>query len=152
MTKTWYVVAARTEARVLLQEGISSELETVKTFSNPEGRLQDHELGESRPGAATPGKDKTFTPTSSAHEVVAVDFCREIAKFLEHARTANSFDELVLVAEPRVLGMLREQISSECSKLIRDELHKNILSLPEHELRKHLSPVLLERERIASSS
>ncbi|MCB0343851.1 MAG: host attachment protein [Bdellovibrionales bacterium] len=150
MTRTWYVLASRTEAKILLQEGISKELKLVDKFSNPEGRLQDHELGDSRPGAATLGKDKTFAPKSSAHDNLALEFCRTIGESLEHGRTDGSFDDLVLVAEPRVLGMLRDQISVECSKLVRDDLRKNLAALSEHELQKHLASVLLEREPIGN--
>jgi protein required for attachment to host cells len=68
-------------------------------------------------------------------------FANALAKRLEHFRTDHAFEQLVLVAAPAFLGLLKEHLSKELYKNLvtveKDYTHDN-----EEKLLKHLADYL----------
>ena len=65
-------------------------------------------------------------------------FARQIAHYLEPAYLNNKFNQLLLIAEPSFLGLLRKNFSQPIRKLVALELDKNITTHSIGDIRKYL--------------
>jgi protein required for attachment to host cells len=66
-------------------------------------------------------------------------FSRRIGDYLEKARTDHRFHQLVLVAPPKFLGLLRKELGKEVGKLVADELPKDLSWFNERELERYFA-------------
>ena len=53
-------------------------------------------------------------------------FAKRIADYLDKARNEHRYDQLIIVAPPKVLGMMRKELGKEVEKLVADELPKDL--------------------------
>lgn len=137
---TWLLIAQKAEARVY-EVGKSKEVKLVQKFDHPSARLKDHELNSDRPGRSFTSGDSSRHSYSQEHgptEQHAIDFSKEIAHFLEKARTDHRFGKLMLVAGPNFLGKLRHEMSTDTSELITMELDKNLGGFTNQELTEYI--------------
>lgn len=68
----------------------------------------------------------------------AIRFAKRVGDMLEGARSAGDFDRLVLVAEPRFLGLLRDNLSQETIKRVGLEIDKNLVQQAPQVIRERL--------------
>jgi protein required for attachment to host cells len=61
---------------------------------------------------------------------------------LEDAALKGSFDRLVLIAPPRALGDLRSSLAENVSRMVPEEIPKDRVDVPIHELPERLQHVL----------
>jgi protein required for attachment to host cells len=138
---TWFLVAHRAGATIFSNFGRGTALEVALEIEHPEGKLQSRELETDRPGRAfdRAGYGRHgLSSEESAREHVEHVFVRRLASFLEQKRCENVFDQLIIVAGPRLLGELRSELSAPTQRLVTLELNKEI-EPTESELRSHLA-------------
>jgi protein required for attachment to host cells len=145
MTYTWVVVADSTRVRIFGAESSSAGLSEVETMVHPEGRMHDRDITTDLPGRSFDSKGNARhamdSPTDPKHEL-AIEFARTIARHLETARVNRDYEQLVIVAAPSFLGLLREQLSHNCRKLVAFELNKSLAQQNATEIRAHLPKLL----------
>ena len=99
------------------------------SLHNPAG-LPDRELESDRPGrrfGGTDGNRHAVDGERSTHRHGLELFAKEVARTLDGARTRNEFDRLVLIAAPRMLGMLREALPTTCRSVVAAEIPKDLI-------------------------
>lgn len=133
--KTWIVVAQRDGARIYEWTARSAPLRLCEDIAHPEGRLKDGEVEHG--GSAT----KHELPT----EHLASAFAKQVAQVIERARLKHSFDRLVLVAGPRFMGLLRDELSHSARELLAHEIVKNFGHLGADELKRHVEAEFVPR-------
>jgi protein required for attachment to host cells len=137
---TWFLVARRSGATIFSNYGRGTALQIVAELENAEGKLQSSALESDRPGRsfdrAGHGRH-SLSSEQSAREHVEHAFAKRLADFLEKSRCENTYDQLILVAGPRLLGELRAALSTATQRLVRLEVNKEILPT-ERDLRSHL--------------
>lgn len=140
MALNWIVVAHRTGARILSTPTREhDELTEHAAFSNEAGRLRNRDLDEDREGSARFGVSSgAYEQHEDAHRRQAKAFAGKIADYLEGARTAREFDGLVLVAEPKFLGMLIAALSPQTASRVRKTITKNLHHVETPEIDSHL--------------
>jgi protein required for attachment to host cells/ribosome-associated translation inhibitor RaiA len=126
-TRCWTLVANRTVARAF--ESVDGKgFRPVMGLTHPEGKLKEIELTADRPGrvtsSAASGRRHALSAGLSAHEQSAQEFAKRIALILRKARTEHALTELVLVAEPKFLGVLRAHLPKAVLGLITHEFAK----------------------------
>lgn len=67
-----------------------------------------------------------FDPHSEAISLEKEDFSKVIALTLDNMCREGRFDELIIIAEPKMLGKLRKNFSSETAKIISREIPKDL--------------------------
>ena len=149
MANTWIIAADSSRARFLQVAG-RERLVEVEDMLNPGGRMDDSELttdaqprlsghgGMGKPGGRTtsgPGSDREGT---SAQEHETELFAKRIGDYLDKARTQNRYDELVVVAPPKFLGLLRKKLGKEVEKLVSDEVPKDLSWFNTRDLERYL--------------
>jgi protein required for attachment to host cells len=145
MKLTWILVADNTRARIFTAETPSSPLEEIEALSHTESRLHDREITSD-----LPGKIKNvggigghaFEQPTDPKKHVADNFAHHITQYLEEAHNANKFEQLLIIAEPSFLGLLRTRLPEQIKKRVCFELDKNITTHSADDIRKHLPTYL----------
>lgn len=137
MKKDQYIVIAESAfAKVFKTEAQPGELSLVHTFENPEGRKQPRELDADRQGmnktVAAGYHGMGGDEDSHAHDVE--NFARDLGEFLRKEHLAGKFAGLNIAAAPQLLGLLRKQLSDDCTKALAKTVNKNLIHASEKEI------------------
>lgn len=140
MKSTWILVADNSRARIFTAETPSSPLEEIDDLSHSEGRLHDREMTTDLPGKikSAGAGGHTFEQPTDPKKHEAEVFAHSVAHYLEEAHNANKFKQLLIIADPSFLGLLRNQLSEQIKKLVSFELDKNITKHSVEDIRQHL--------------
>jgi protein required for attachment to host cells len=91
----------------------------------------DRDLETDRPGRRLSGSDNNNRHavdgerSTERHELEL--FALEVARTIDGARTRQEFDRLVLIAAPRMLGLLREALPAACRSVVAAEISKDFV-------------------------
>jgi len=127
----WVIVADSTRCRVFTQELKSGPFEEIDDLVRPSARLREHDRLTDRPGRAfdSAGAGRhAMERSQKARDGEARKFAHEIVERLDDARKENAIDGLVLIAEPQLLGLVREKLTGPLQKLIELEIPANLTS------------------------
>lgn len=143
--KTWILIADGSKARIARNDGPGRGVKAVSGGEFHGRNLPSREIASDRPGrsfdSAGRGRHAMEPPTDPReHEKQA--FITRVAAFLDKKAKQGSYDRLVLVAPPRVLGYLRNGLSDAVRHKVTAELGKDLTQVPLHELVDYLAPVL----------
>ncbi|WP_161965601.1 host attachment protein [Steroidobacter cummioxidans] len=110
------------------------------SLHNERGGKRDIDLETDRPGrrfGGTNGVGRGIGGIEGHHHGVTGEkstvqheltlFAKEVARKIETDRARNEFDRLVLVAGPKMLGLLRQSLSSPTHSMLAGEISKDIL-------------------------
>ncbi len=127
--------------------GPGAPLDLAQSYSFAEARLPDRELESDKAGrvfkvSARGGARAATDSERTAHDHLAENFARTLATTLEQGRNQDKFDALILVAEPKFLGMLRGVLGKQLQKKIIGTLSKDLTAISEFELPQHLGELL----------
>lgn len=144
--RTWIAVCDASRARIFSHVQGASGWDEVRKLEHPASRAKDTDLvtgdrGRSRQSfgqGSRPAMEPTTTPKENEHEV----FARQLAGSLEHDLDAGNFDDLLLVAPPHFLGLLRKAVSDHLSARVVDSIDKDYTALGVKELEQHLDEML----------
>ena len=141
MDRTWVLTANRSGASLFEMGGSSKALRRLKDIPHPEGRLQNKEIGTDQPGRAfdSLGQGRHSMGTSNEPtEQLAMQFARDLATLLNKGRTTHAYDKVVLVAEPRFLGLLRAALDDNTAALVAKTVNKDLSGANEDTLQGYL--------------
>lgn len=144
----WVLAANRTQA-VLFQKVRGRRLRYLERFLHPEGRRREQDLVSDRPGHMQAsfgagslrhafGKEKVW------HKRAAVKFARELMQYLNGAYSENRFDQLVLIAEPNFLGVLRDAMPAQLKRVPRLEESREIRFITTEQVERRVNPMIRE--------
>jgi protein required for attachment to host cells len=145
MKTTWVVVAHRAGARILEHRIPGKGLKLVTQVQHEAGRLKNSEINTDRPGRAFQRGGEGRSPMAteeSAHDRDAASFARELAELVHTGRNENRFAQLVLVAEPRFLGLLRGALDGVTATIVAGTVSKDLAHLDVRDLAPHLENVI----------
>lgn len=145
METTWIIVADRSGARIFAHVGRGTGLKPVEEFSHPEGRLRNRDIDAGEPGRSydSLGHHRhAMSPEQSATERETERFAQMLGQRLEQARNDHHYQKLVLVAEPGLLGVLRDKLEPQTRQLISGSLARDLMHVPEKDLPAHLAAVI----------
>lgn len=142
MHTTWIVAADSSRARIFEAEGRTDHLREIEEFSNPAGRAKNSELRTDGPGRYY-GRGERDQAHTAPNEVSPVDhetelFTKSLSDYLDKARMAHRYDKLRLIAPPKFLGLLRQNLSKEAQKLVEQEMAKDISWFEAREIEGYL--------------
>lgn len=145
MSKTLVIALDSTRARVFRYIASKRSLEEITTLVHPENRLYDKDLSSDRQGYTFSshghGK-KAFARSEDPKEHGFKLFVKEVSVYLKSSKSNNEFDQLIIIAGPKLLGALKKTLDNNIKKLITYELEKNIVKLSEAEIRECLPKYL----------
>lgn len=95
---------------------------------NPASKAQ----GSDRPGrsSSVPGMRRAALQETDWHQMSENHFAKEVAEILDRAAHDGVFDEIVVVAPPKILGDLRAEINPDTAKKVLAEIPKTLTNHP----------------------
>lgn len=142
---TWILVADGSQARIVRHTGPGLGLEPVFDELLHGRNLPDREIMADRPGRAfdSAGQGRhAMEPVTDPHEHDKQVFIRDIAALLDKESKQGRYDRLVIVAPPKALGYLRQELSDHVQSKVTGELGKDLVHVAPHDLARHLGGVL----------
>lgn len=138
---SWVAVCDGSKAMFLRNEGDTEllNLKLMEVFEHPQS--PSRELGTDRPGRVFQSKGVTRSAVEAAdlHNDAEIAFFRKVADLLDDLVQRNSVTSLVMVAPPKALGVLRQQLAPTVHAVITAEIAKDLVPLPIKEIEKHLT-------------
>lgn len=100
------------------------------SLQNGAGGLKDIDLETDRPGrrfGGGAGARHAVDGERSTEQHELTLFAKDVAQRIDKDRVNHAFDKLVLIAPPKMLGLLRQALPSPAQSLIASEVPKNIV-------------------------
>lgn len=137
----WVLVANSSIGRIFNAPTPLGALEEIESFSHTASRAPDRDLSADRPGrtfdsmgAGRHAKEATISPKDEE----AVRFAEQLAARLDEARAKGDVDALLLVAAPRFLGLLRQQLDPVTRDIVSLEIDQDLTRLAAEDIRERL--------------
>lgn len=138
---TYIVVADAARARIFTHA--ANTLTEKESLVHAEGRLHEGDLVTDSPGAdvhtGSSGASRSSAEGGEALEHENERFAKEVTQYLFDARTRNTLDELILIAAPKFLGLLRDKLDKPTQKLVTHTLSKDLTKASLEEIEKALA-------------
>lgn len=139
--KVWVLICDGGKAILAQNAGDAAapNLEVREAFENPDPPTRDQ--GTDKPGRkfAGMGEARSATEPTDFHEQAEENFLRQIAARVEHDIGKRDIDNLVVVAPPRAIGILRRAFSPQVKNIVRHEVEKDYVHMPMYEVERHLT-------------
>lgn len=136
MAIKWIVLVTRTEARMFSEKTFRPLAELKNDLGREKNRVMTTEKpGMARNNLGTPFSTHSLTGEKDPHEAVALAFAKKVSGFLDKQWKLGHFDDLLLIAEPRMAGRLRNEMDAKLMDRAQ-WLTKDLGKVAVHELPK----------------
>lgn len=135
----YVLVADSAMARLFEAKTPVKKVEELMDWVNPAGKRKDSDLYTDRSGSnhgGTGGYQSYDRETAESQDDAR--FARELGDYLEKARHKGQFNNLVLIAPPKFLGVLRNHLTKECLATVLKSIHKDLVRQDASEIAEHL--------------
>lgn len=141
--KTWYLVADGAQARIVRSGNADPSSQDNLEDIVLTGEHKDlSEIMADRPGRSFSSHDQRRS-AMEYHSDPALDqqkrFAGIISGHLERHYAEGGFDQLVIVAAPRMLGIIRDTLPVSLQSAVTGEIAKDLTNLPQNKLRAALA-------------
>jgi protein required for attachment to host cells len=154
MKAKWILVAHRGGARLFHWLASEKRLTLNMKVDFPEGHAARN-LGSSNHAKLTSaeGSGTMFLPQDQSHgEAAAGALCNELARLLKKKHAERPHNELVLVAGPHLLGMLKRALDKDVTRIVVGSVDKDLAHVPDSEILDHLDLEELENASLELES
>jgi protein required for attachment to host cells len=138
---TSVIIADGRKALFLRNEGddMYLHLAVVELMENAEHRAT-HDIGTDRPGRTHQSADmrRGAIEETDFHEQADRRFTHDIALAIDAGIESGKIHEIVLVAAPRTLAILRKELPARAKRAIIAEVNKEVTNRPVSEIEKML--------------
>jgi protein required for attachment to host cells len=135
---TWVVVVDAHQGRIFSVEdaGLPAKLlHTIRSRSDGSAHDESGDLTEVSDHARRASTHQgALRPGGGSADEAEHRFAKELVRMLERGLDEEAFHHLVLVAPPKLLGILRESLSRGLAGRLRASEHKDYAHLSDHEL------------------
>ena len=141
MSRIRIVVADEAEAIFYDTASLQERPSEVARISDPVARLHERELVSDRPGrghASVGGARHAMEREHEPRRHEAARFARRISRRLDAARRRGEFEELIVVAGPPFLGVMRRELSRPTRDCVVHEIRKDLVHGPVEALHRCL--------------
>jgi protein required for attachment to host cells len=140
MTTTRVLVAHDAGARSFENRGPGKGLIALGEVAFEDGRRHSGEFDSDRPGRSFGSQGRhAYEPHEDARQHAVAHFARELAQDLARDYHLGAFQQLVLVAPPRFLGVLRDALDAKLTRALIGSVPKDLPRASAAELCAHVS-------------
>ena len=131
------IVADASKARIFKSAKGYKELAEIEDFIHSESRLTDKEL-MSDTSRISANRRGSLQPRTFPKDHEEQTFAKQLGKHLKELYGSDPYEELVLVASPLFLGMLRNELHAPIANLVSHTIAKELIQLDQDELLEYL--------------
>ena len=154
MDATWIVSANAGRARFFAQTNATAPLQEINDMVNSASRLRTSETesddiglrsaSKSRHSVGAPTPQSGYQPAQTPAQHSTELFARTVADYLMQARQQGKYRQLMLVASPEFLGVLRKLLDPQLESAVRLEINKDYTQLGTKQIQEHVETALSE--------
>src|SRR5262245_1296702 len=139
---TVVLTADGNRARLLRNKGTALHVELVPELEMSQENPPTREQGTDRPGrygGGADGNSRSAIEQTDWHNLAEERFAGQVADKLYRLAHARAFDDLIVVAPPKMLGNLRAAFHPEVTTRVQAEVATDLTALAPPEVAKLLS-------------
>jgi protein required for attachment to host cells len=128
----WVLICDGRKALILVATGKPTAPRLVLKEEKSVRDAAARDLGTARPGRVyqSVGARRSSTEDTDRHVEAERLFLRDVAARLDAALLAGEVEDIIVVAPPKALGILRVEFSRRVQAAIRSEIDKDLVSVP----------------------
>lgn len=141
MADVWILVADGSQARIYAARHRRGPYELVTSLAHEASRLHARDLGTDVPGRVHDRFGPARHSLEGSHQLKNEEkqrFAREIAALLADGLRQKKYVELVVMAGPAFLGILRESFTRPVAAAIVAEVDKDLVAQDEATIRENV--------------
>lgn len=141
MSTTWILVADAARARLFELPKKGANLTEIACYTHPDSRTPGQHPVHGRLPRSQESQGPTrhaIEPRTSLRSKHAQHFADVLRDVIQQGRMEGRYDELILVAPPRFLGVLHERLDEQTLKHVVSEVPNDLITLSPAEVRAHL--------------
>jgi protein required for attachment to host cells len=123
--ETRVIVADNARARIFTSHDVLNHLAEQADFIHGEAHLANRDLVADDAGKSGYPRD-SLDPATSAKELQTLNFAKLLARHLKDMHSEQHFDQLILIAPPKFLGLLRKELPNPLDQLVERTIHKDL--------------------------
>lgn len=130
MNTIWILVANQAEAQIYSATRLPGSLSLVQTLTHEDGTAHARDLTSDAPGRVHDrigSARHSMEPDTGVKEEQRRRFVKELADQLQAAHLKHKFDQLVLLAAPAVLGVIRKTLTADLERAVIREIPKDVI-------------------------
>jgi protein required for attachment to host cells len=137
---TLVLTADGNRARLLRNKGTALHVELVPELEMEQENPPTREQGTDRPGrlGGGDGNSRSAIEQTDWHNLAEERFAGKVADKLYRLAHARAFDDLIVVAPPKMLGSLRAAFHAEVTTRVQAEVAKDLTALTPPEVARLL--------------
>ena len=135
--ETRVIVADNARARIFASGSAINRLQELEVFAHPEAHLSNIDLVGDSAGKSVDGHG-SLDPATDARMVEAQAFAKLLGKHLKELHNQQHFDQLILIAPPRFLGLLRKELDTPLDKLVTQSIDKDLTTASLEEIIEYI--------------
>lgn len=142
---TWALVSDGGKARILSMKRHPPDFREVLALDSTTRRRADRDLVSDASGRShhvTGPGSHVREPRVSAHDQAEERFVAEVLETLSREAESGSFDSLVVAADPRTLGKIRNRMDRPLRSKLKLELNLDLTGLSPGQLEKRMRQAL----------
>jgi protein required for attachment to host cells len=130
MSPVWVAVLSQREMKLFERDLENKELKYIRSVVNELEGKSDQDISRHKPGVVSEGgrgvARHVMTAGVSPHDIAIRAYVRRIAKELETNRTQGHLTELIVIAEPRIMGMIKSHFKPPMQKIVSQWIPKDL--------------------------
>ena len=141
MNLIWILVANQSEAQIYSSKQFTGNLTLLHTLTHAEASAHTRELTTDAPGRVHDrigSARHSIEPETGIKEEGRRRFVKEMVDLLEAARQKGDFKQLVVLAAPAVLGVIRKSLTDSLSRIIAKEIPKDVIGQDKEKIQTQL--------------
>jgi protein required for attachment to host cells len=142
----WILIANKTKAKVFNISKTVGALESITSIENVDAHLNESDLVSDKQGigvnSASPSGGATLSRESSAVEESLNRYAKIVVKYLSDGKNGKKFDNLVVVAEPGMLGIFKQLLEKNNLKIAKT-INKDLMHSSDNQLNERLIEELM---------
>lgn len=123
--ETRIIVADSARARIFISRDMRNHLEEQADFVHPEAHLLNQDLVADGPGKSRDAHG-LLDYSTSPREHEAQNFARLLARHLKEMHNEQHFEQLILIAPPKFLGLLRKELPGPLDQILTRSIDKDL--------------------------
>jgi len=130
MNTIWILVVNQAEAQIYSATRLPGSLSLVQSLTHEDGAAHARDLTSDAPGRVHDRMGSarhSMEPDTGVKEEQRRRFVKEVVDRLQAARLKGRFDQLVLLAAPAVLGVIRKTLAGDLERAVIREIPKDVI-------------------------
>jgi len=133
------IVADNARARIFESHTAINQLKEQEAFVHGEARLSNRDLVGDSSGKSV-DQHGSLGPATTAKDHEAQNFAKMLGRHLKELHNQRHYENLILIAPPRFLGMLRKELPAPLDQLVTSTITKDLTTASIEDIIGYIKP------------